>query len=161
MNAIDLLNDQHDEVAELFAKAEKARTPSDRQQNFNDVADALAIHVTIEETIFYPAVRAANTTKILLESLEEHLAIKRVIADLLDTEATHETFSAKLKVLREEIEHHVDEEKSDLFPKVRKLMDRDQLEALGQLMQARVAQLVGNTPRFNVRGETDVAAPLA
>ena len=86
-----------------------------------EIADALAVHATIEERHFYPAVKEKRTEEILFESVEEHLEIKRAIADLLALEAIDETFEAKVKVLQEDVEHHVEEEENQLFPKVERM----------------------------------------
>ena len=109
----------------LFEKLEKASGGDAKRKVFTEIADKLAIHATIEEQDFYPAVKAKRTEDILLESLEEHLGIKRVLADLLAMEVDHETFDAKAKVLKEQVEHHVGEEEDDLFPKVKKLLDEE------------------------------------
>ena len=161
MDAIDLLKSQHREVEDLFSKIEKSRDTAKKDQLFTKLADSLAIHATIEEHRFYPAVKDKRTEDILLESLEEHLGIKRVLSDLLDTEIEDETFDAKIKVLKEQVEHHVEEEETDLFPKVRKLFDADELEAIGQAMSAEQAELEekGN-PRDAVPDETEEAATL-
>jgi hemerythrin superfamily protein len=161
MNAIDMLEGQHREVANLFEKIERARGTKTKEQYFIKLADNLAIHATIEEHHFYPAVREKRTEDILLESLEEHLAIKRVLSDLLDVDIEDETFDAKLTVLKEEVEHHVEEEEKDLFPKVKKVLDEGQLEAIGKAMSDEQAELEekGN-PRESVPSETDKAAPL-
>jgi len=106
-------------------------------------------------------VKAKRTEDILLESLEEHVGIKRVIADLLAITPADETFDAKIKVLKEQVEHHVEEEETDLFPKVRKLFDKDRLEAIGQEMSAEQAELEEKgDPRNAVPGETEQAASL-
>jgi hemerythrin superfamily protein len=161
MDAIDLLKSQHREVEDLFSKIEKSRDAAKKDQLFTKLADNLAIHAAIEEHHFYPAVKEKRTEDILLEALEEHLGIKRVLSDLLDTEIEDETFDAKVKVLKEQVEHHVEEEETDLFPKVRKLFDDDQLEAIGQAMSAEQAELEekGN-PRDGVPAETEEAATL-
>jgi Hemerythrin HHE cation binding domain len=96
----------------------------------------------------------------LLESLQEHLGIKRVLADLLETDAADETFDAKIKVLKEQVEHHVGEEESDLFPKVKKIIDAEVLEALGQEMSAEQSELEASRPRDSIPSETDEAATL-
>ena len=88
MNAIDLLESQHREVAKLFPRIEKAASPAAKEALFAEIADKLAVHAAIEEHHFYPAVKAKRTEDILLEALEEHLGIKRVLADLLETEAS-------------------------------------------------------------------------
>lgn len=160
MNAIKLLKSQHREVEALFAKIEKAKA-DEKEEAFTKLADSLAMHAAIEEHHFYPAVKAKRTEDILLESLEEHLAIKRVLSDLLELEVDHETFDAKVTVLREQVEHHVEEEEGDLFPKVAKLLNDDELEAIGQAMSAEQAELEEKgDPRQAVPSETDKAAPL-
>lgn len=161
MSAIDLLESQHREVEKLFAALEKATASADKASLFDDIADKLAIHAAIEEHHFYPAVRARRTEDILLESLEEHLSIKRVLADLLETDAEDDTFDAKVKVLKEQVEHHVGEEESDLFPKVKKLLDATELEALEQEMVAEQEQLEeAGEPRAAIAEQTAEAAPL-
>ena len=161
MNAIDLLKSQHREVSKLFAKVEKASKSDDKAELFDEIADKLAVHAAIEEHHFYPAVKARRTEDILLESLEEHLGIKRIIADLMEVSADDETFDAKIKVLKEQVEHHVEEEETDLFPKVKKLFDKEQLEAIGQEMSAEQAELEekGN-PRQTVPSETAQPASI-
>lgn len=161
MNAIKLLKSQHREVEKLFTKLETARDPEKKEELFTEIADSLAVHTAIEEHHFYPTVKANRTEDILLESLEEHLGIKRVLADLLDTEIEDETFDAKIKVLKEQVEHHVQEEESDLFPKVTKLFDEDQLEALGQEMTAEQVELEEKgDPRNAVPRETEHPATI-
>src|SRR4051812_17616515 len=122
MSAIDLLESQHREVEKLFSQIEKAKDSDKKMELFEELADKLAIHAAIEEHHFYPAVKEKRTEDILLESLEEHVTIKRTLADLMRIDADDETFDAKVKVLKEEIEHHVEEEESDLFPTVKKLI---------------------------------------
>lgn len=161
MNAIDLLESQHREVEKLFSRVESAKTSSEKQKLFETIADKLAVHATIEEHQFYPTVRAKRTEDILLESLEEHVGIKRVLADLLRTSASDETFDAKLKVLKEQVEHHVKEEETDLFPKSRKVVDKTTLEALGQEMSAEQAELEQKgKPREEIPSQTGQAAAL-
>jgi hemerythrin superfamily protein len=160
VNAVDLLEGQHREVERLFAKLEKASGAS-KQGIFDEIADKLALHAAIEEKDFYPAVKAKRTEDILLESLEEHLGIKRVLADLLAIDVEDETFDAKAKVLKEQVEHHVGEEEDDLFPKVKKLMDEETLIAIAQQMTATQEELLAKgSPREAVPSETDHAAPL-
>ena len=160
MNAIDLLESQHRDVEHQFTKLEGAKSVKMKRQLFEKIADSLAVHAAIEEHQFYPTVRAKRTEDILLESLEEHLGIKRVLADLLKTDAADATFDAKVKVLKEQVEHHVKEEQDDLFPKVKKILDKDQLEALGQAMSAEQSELEAGQPRKAVPSETKQAAPL-
>ena len=155
MDAIEMLKSQHKDVDELFAQIEAATTTDKKARLFEQLADKLAVHATIEEKHFYPAVKAKRTEDILLESLEEHLGIKRVLADLLATDASDDTFDAKIKVLKEQVEHHVEEEHTDLFPKVKKLLDAETLTAIAQEMTATQEELIEEgEPRKAVPGET-------
>jgi len=162
MDAIDLLIEQHEEVDKLFKRYEKLGDSADgeRRELFIMIADRLSAHATIEELYFYPAVKAARTEDKLLEAVEEHLVAKRIIADLLEMDAGDENFDAKMKVLRESIEHHVGEEQDDLFPKVKKLLSKDQLFALGVQMMAEFEELMETEPRNEVPMQTDTAAPI-
>jgi hemerythrin superfamily protein len=160
MGAIDMLEGQHREVEDLFAEFEEAKDGQKRTV-FLQIADKLAVHAAIEEKHFYPAAKAKDTEDLLLESLEEHLAVKRLIADLLNLKEGDETFEAKVTVLKEQVEHHVEEEEQELFPKVEKLLDETTLEALEQEMTATQEELLAKgSPRDQVPAETDEAAPI-
>jgi hemerythrin superfamily protein len=161
MNAIKFLKQQHREVEALFKQLEKAKSARPRRKAFDQIADKLAIHATIEERHFYPSVKRRNTEDILLEAVEEHLGVKRVIADLLDLEGDDPTFDAKAKVLKDLVEHHVEEEEGTLFPKVSKLLDADELEAIGEEMAATMDDLLERgEPRAAIPSETEHAATL-
>ena len=160
MNAIDLLKQQHREVEKLFKKIEKAG-PDEKEQLFDELADSLAVHAAIEEQHFYPATKDARTEELLQEAVEEHLSVKRIIADLLEMEPDDAQFDAKIKVLQEQVEHHVEEEEGELFPKVQKLHSKDELEDLGVLMEQTAEELKEQgAPRMEVPKETGSAAPL-
>ena len=161
MNAISLLKHQHREVEALFNQMHRAKTGNARRNVFERIADALAIHATIEEKHFYPSVKERTTETILLESLEEHLAIKRVIADLLQLDAGDETFAAKVKVLEDEVVHHLEEEEATLFPRVEQMFDDEALESLGEAMEeTQAALLQAGNPRQAVPSEIERAASI-
>jgi hemerythrin superfamily protein len=161
MDALKLVKQQHDEVEELMETLEKARKPERKQALFTELADKLAAHATMEEKLFYPAVKAKQTEELLLESTEEHLAMKRVLADMLKLDVEDEHFDAKLTVLKEEVRHHArDEEEKKLFPLIRKLMDKQELDELGTRLEQMFAELVEQSPRNNVPSETGAAAEL-
>jgi nucleotide-binding universal stress UspA family protein len=106
-------------------------------------------------------VKARRTEDILLESLEEHLSLKRLIADLLALAPSERTFEAKFKVLKEQAEHQHKEEEEHLFPKVRTLLDASEREELGSEMLAHQEQLrQEGEPRANVLHDTAAAARL-
>ncbi|HUH01942.1 MAG TPA: hemerythrin domain-containing protein [Kofleriaceae bacterium] len=161
MNATTLLLQQHTVVRDLFSEYEKAEDGRARRAIFMRIADNLAAHATIEEQIFYPAAYQGDELEDLLEeAVEEHLSMKRIIADLLDMSVTDPSFDAKVTVLREQVEHHVAEEEGELFPKIEHTLDRSELEELGDEMETLFAEIMEDGPRHQVPGETDRAARL-
>jgi hemerythrin superfamily protein len=160
MDATKLLKSQHSEVKALFEKYESAKSSNQKQTLFEQIADALAGHCTIEEKIFYPSVYTGRLADALEEAVEEHLAAKRILAELLAMKAGDEQFDAKMTLLQEEIEHHVEEEEGSLFPKVKKNVPAEELSAMGDQMKALFDELKQGEPRKNVPGETDAADPL-
>ena len=152
---------QHREMEAAMKSVLEAADERTARALFANLADALTMHVTAEEQVFYPAVKARRTEDILLESLEEHLSLKRLLADLLALDPDERTFEPKFKVLKEQTEHHHKEEEEHLFPKARGLIDESQREALGMEMLALQRHLdrVGE-PRALVAEQTDSAAPL-
>lgn len=164
MNAIDLLTKQHDGLEALIKKVEKAGKAKNRAAKnlgFLELADYLAAHMKIEETEFYPAIIEKQLEEKLLESLEEHLALKRVLNDLMELDIDDPKFDAKLSVLSETHEHHArKEEEKELFPKVKKLLSKDELETLGKQMLKTFNTLMKHDPREMIPSETDEAAPL-
>ena len=161
MEATALLRKQHHEVIAKFKQFDKAESEAMKRKLFVEIADSLAAHCAIEEKLFYPAVyRGEELQDLLREAVEEHLSAKRVISDLLMMEVTDEQFDAKVKVLHDLIEHHVEEEHEEIFPKVKKAMSRGELTSLGEEMEEMFDQLIATEPRQNVPGETAHAAQL-
>lgn len=160
MNAIDLLKQQHDEVEDLFEQIEEAEDEGEKLALFQQLADNLAAHAEIEEKIFYPAAYAKKTEELLREAVEEHLAAKRLIADLLELAPDDENFDAKIKVLQEQIEHHVEEEEGELFKAARKELGVNELKTLGTQMEEMFDSLMQKSPSASVPQQTDEAAPL-
>jgi hemerythrin superfamily protein len=160
MDAIDMLVRQHREMERTMKQVLEAGD-AEAKSLFAQVADHLTTHIASEEEVFYPAVRAKRTEDILLESLEEHLSLKRLLADLLELDPSEKTFEPKFKVLKEQAEHHHKEEEENLFPKVKKLLDGGQREKLGDEMLALQQRLQRQgEPREAVAEQTDAAAPL-
>jgi hemerythrin superfamily protein len=162
MNALDLLKQQHEEVSKLFKQFEKLEEGgiAERRELFVMIADRLSAHASIEEQFFYPSIKTEKTEELVREAVEEHLTVKRIIADLLEMEPADENYSAKMKVLQENVEHHVEEEEKELFKLVRKALDEDQLLALGVQMMAEYEELMQSEPRNEVPMQTDTAAPV-
>ena len=165
MNAIELLKQQHREVDELFEEFEGAgeRAFKTRQKVCMQIADALAVHATIEEQIFYPEAKeaTAEVEDVLRESVEEHLSVKRLLAQLLETDAEDEQLEARVSVLKEQVQHHVEEEEKELFPKVKKACSAEQLEEMGGRMERMASQLKEEGhPSQAIPDQTDHPAPI-
>jgi hemerythrin superfamily protein len=160
MDAIKLLETQHRKVEDLFAQIEEATEADEKEAIFGEIADNLAAHATIEEQIFYPAVYKGDARELLDEAVEEHLAIKRILADLLDMDGDDDQFDAKIKVCKEQVEHHVKEEEGELFKKVRKQLDKEELERLGARMEKLFETEIGGIPSEKIPTEIDAATPL-
>jgi hemerythrin superfamily protein len=152
MDAIELLKTQHQEVKGLFKQIDKAEE-DEKQDLFEQLADALSVHTAIAKN--------ARTEELLQEAVEEHLSAKRLIADMMEMSPDDPQFDAKLSVLEEQIEHHVEEEEKELFPKVRKMLGKEELEDLGIVMEDMAEELkASGAPRESVPAETGSAAPL-
>jgi len=132
MNALDLLSQDHKKVKGLFEQAEKA---DEKQQKkiFDQIKQELETHTRIEETVFYPAMQEHEELEdMVLESLEEHKQIKTLLKEMDNLSSDSEKFEPKLKVLQENVQHHAEEEEEGkMFPKVRKILNSEELEELG------------------------------
>jgi (p)ppGpp synthase/HD superfamily hydrolase len=145
MNATALLKKQHKEVRSFFKKIEKTENARERRQLMEQIVTALEAHTTIEEEMFYPAVRGLETKKaeeMVDEAFEEHHVVKLVLKELPSVEPDDERFEAKMTVLSELIEHHVEEEEQEMFKLAEKL-GKDELDELGARMMERFEALAG------------------
>ena len=135
MDAIALLKNDHRAVEKLFKQIEEGN--GNREQLFKELKNSLDVHAEIEEKLFYPAVRDAKQTHdIVIESFEEHKQVKMVLMDLEKADKKTEHWLAGVKVLMEDVQHHVGEEENDMFPKVKdKVLSKDELEDLGKRME--------------------------
>ncbi|PHV18035.1 hemerythrin [Janthinobacterium sp. BJB303] len=144
MNAINLLLKDHKAVKALFTQYENLsdRSLATKKKLADQICQELTVHTQLEEEIFYPAVRRPiRDADLMDEALVEHASAKELIAQIEAMDPADDLYDAKVKVLSEQIEHHVGEEEGDMFPKVRQAgVD---LEALGREMAARKEQLTG------------------
>ncbi|HMV51327.1 MAG TPA: hemerythrin domain-containing protein [Blastocatellia bacterium] len=137
MNALELLKEDHEKVSALFEQAEAAKGHQQKKQVYEKIASELETHTYIEETIFYPAIRESDDLKdLVLESIEEHKQVKTLIREINNLTGDNDKFDAKLTVLQENVEHHVEEEENDMFPQVEQYMDESRLEELGRELEA-------------------------
>jgi hemerythrin-like domain-containing protein len=146
-DAIALLMDDHKKVKKLFKEFEKLAKAEDTEGKVEiamQICDELTVHATIEEEIFYPAARAAiKDDDMLNEATVEHATAKDLIAQIQEMSGDDEMYDAKVKVLSEYIEHHVEEEETEMFPKAKKAkMD---LEGLGVQLMERKEELMTET----------------
>ena len=140
MDAITMLKDDHDKVKKLLSELESTteRGVKTREELFATIKGELTVHETIEEEIFYPALKEHPKAKdLVLEGYEEHHVVDTVMAELEGLDVTDETWGAKAKVMKENVEHHIEEEEGEMFKQARQVFDRQELEDLGTQMAQR------------------------
>src|SRR5215211_2892372 len=143
MDAFNLLKADHRKVEELFAQLESARGQA-KLRVFEQIKTELDLHTHIEETIFYPALEEPKQTHDLtLEAYEEHDVVKKLLKELSRAKTANEEWEAKAKVLQENVEHHVEEEENELFPKAEAALGEEQIEVLGARMETEKARKQG------------------
>ena len=156
MDALELLKQDHTKVKELLEKAESAEQGKERTAIFEKIKTELETHARIEEDVFYPAVQKNEELKdMVLESIEEHKQVKTLLREMDNLSKDSEKFEPKLKVLKENVEHHAEEEEEGkMFPKVRKLFSATELQELGAELEA--AKEVANARRVKHCGTVSV-----
>lgn len=159
-DALELLIEQHDTIDQMIAQLIDTQVSYERKALlFRTLADTIAAHVAAEETIFYPAVRAKGADRLIEESVDDHAAIRRELAELVLSELDDPRFTAKLQILQVQLEHHArDHEEALLFPRVRKLMSSEELAELGAQMSALFEELLTEEPAFEVPRQAREAA---
>jgi hemerythrin superfamily protein len=143
MDAITLLREDHDKVRKLFTKFEGAgdKAYTEKRQIVDAILEALTIHAFIEEEYFYPTVKGLEPPgkgetpeELVKEAEEEHAQVKLLLAELEDMSPEDEYFDAKVTVVIDDVRHHAGEEEEEMFPQVREVMGRNDLQDLGQRM---------------------------
>ena len=148
MNALTLLEDDHKKMRRLLDELESTteRGVKTREELYSTIKGELTIHELIEEEIFYPALKSHPKAKdIVLEGYEEHHVVDEIMGELEATDVTDEAWGAKFKVMKENIEHHIEEEEGGMFARAREAFSADELETLGASMLElkKVGQQVG------------------
>ncbi len=150
MDAIALLKADHDKAKELMDELEQTteRGVKTREEKWTTLLKELTIHENIEEEIFYPALHQHEKLKdIVLEALEEHHLVDDIVEQIKDTPFDDEHWSAKFKVAKENVEHHIEEEEGPMFTQVRKSLSKQELEDLGARMEeSKQAQMTEKMP---------------
>jgi hemerythrin superfamily protein len=150
MNVIELLKKDHETVSGLFKtfdSAKESEAQDQMEQAVAQICEELTAHATVEEELFYPAVesraggedeKAEDSVK---EANEEHALVKRLVAELEGMSPADDHFEAKVKVLKDLVEHHVKEEEGTLMPRAKKLLSSDELEEMGTRVESRKEEL--------------------
>lgn len=144
MNALELLKEDHRKVKKLLDQVESTteRAEKTRTELFDKIKSELEIHEAIEEEIFYPALKEHPKAKeLVLEAYEEHNVVEKLLGELESVSVEEERWAAVAKVMKENIEHHIEEEEGELFPKAKQALEEDELRELGERMEARKKQL--------------------
>jgi hemerythrin-like domain-containing protein len=140
MDALKLLKEDHEKVKKLLSDIESTteRAVKTRTSELARLKQELTIHEAIEEEIFYPALKDhAKTREIALEAYEEHGVVDMIMSEIEQTPVEDETWMAKFTVMKENLEHHIEEEEGEMFKQARQVFDKETLEELGEQMQAR------------------------
>jgi hemerythrin-like domain-containing protein len=145
MDAMSMLKEDHRKVKKILAELESTteRGVKTREELFTKVKQELVIHEAIEEEIFYPALKEHPKTKdIALEAYEEHHVVDTVMAEIEGVAYDDEKWGAKFTVMKENLEHHIEEEEGEMFKQARQVFDQDELAQLGESMKARKEDLM-------------------
>lgn len=150
MNALDLLTADHNRVRGLFTRLRSAiedENTAEMASLYAKVAEELRIHTAIEEEIFYPAVHDTDSeiASTVDEGLEEHHVVDVLMEEISTLEPGADTWVAKVTVLMENVEHHAEEEESELFPPVRSEWPAERLDQMGEQLDSRKGELGGHT----------------
>jgi hemerythrin-like domain-containing protein len=146
VNAISLLMQDHKKVKRLLKQLDNTteRAADRRESLFEQIQNELKIHTQLEEEIFYPAYKAAakeSDEHLYYEAVEEHHLVDVVLPEMESSDVESEEFSAKAKVLLDLVDHHVEEEEKQMFPKARKAMGAEELRELAKQIQERKTEL--------------------
>jgi hypothetical protein len=144
MDALTLLKEDHDQLKKLMEELDGTteRGVKTRQRLFTRIQQDLTVHEEIEEEIFYPALKEHPKAKdIVLEGYEEHNVVDMVMEEITTVPYDDETWGAKFTVMKENVEHHIEEEEGEMFKQARQVFDKDDLEELGERMQTRRDEL--------------------
>ena len=146
MHALDLLIADHNRCRGMFSRFKDANANDDTDTMstvFLQILQELEVHMALEEEIFYPMVRETNDeiSETVDEGEQEHHVAKLLLAEIKQLPDGTDEWIAKVTVLRESVEHHIDEEESDLFPPLRNRVDKDVWEQLAERFEARKVEL--------------------
>jgi hypothetical protein len=143
-NAIELLKEDHRKVKKLLEQGDETteNAVKTRTEVLEKIKAEMQVHEAIEEEIFYPALQQHEKAKeIVLEGYEEHHVVDQILGELDDVSVEDERWAAKFSVMKENVEHHIEEEEDDMFKKAKQIFSDDELNELGERMEAKKKQL--------------------
>ena len=136
MNAVDLIKEDHKRLRKLLDETLEAQGGEQREEAMDHLRTELVAHERMEEEVLYPRLRDEQKVRdSVLEGYEEHHVADVILDELLDVPPETDLWKAKVKVLKENVEHHMDEEESELLKKAKSVLDRDELDRLGERME--------------------------
>ena len=147
MDALHLLQEDHEKVKNLLTELDSTteRGVKTREGLYSKVHQELEVHESIEEEIFHPALKEHPKAKeLVLQAYEEHHVVDTVVGELDATPFDDEKWGAKLTVMKENVEHHIEEEEREMFNQARQVFDAGELDHLGRRMEARKQELLGS-----------------
>jgi hemerythrin superfamily protein len=160
MDVFKLLKQDHKEVKALFKKLENSRPSKAREKGAQQLYQALSVHTQVEESLFYPRLHEDEKLRDMInEAYEEHHAAKLLLEEFAKTSMEDERWDAKLTVLKEMIEHHVQEEEKEVFPKAARVLGKDEAKSLGKQIEAAKKEQMRDARRG--KGEGDQAEARA
>ena len=158
-DAVSLLKSDHVQVKRMLKQLHRTgeEATDEREQLLAQIERELKTHTQIEEEIFYPEFKEAaneSDTHLYLEALEEHGLVDIVLPALKESDPSSEEFAAKAKVLMDLVEHHIEEEESEMFPKARRALGATALKEIGQRLEARKQEILGETGMSEETGKS-------
>jgi hypothetical protein len=157
IEVVQLIRQQHDRIRELFIRVDEGQ-----DELVHDVLDDIAMHLEIEEAVLYPALLDTPLGPQIRVAAEEHLSVKRVISDLVESDPSDERFIARVNVLRRQVEEHMEEEETEVLTEVERLFDYEQRLDFAREMRAFMDTLVENGSEGPLEAVlTDAAVPAS
>jgi hemerythrin-like domain-containing protein len=154
-NAISLLESDHEKVRGMLSELEKSTKATRQSKLLEDIGVEVRTHAAIEEEVFYPAFKKALKTKedkkLYFEAIEEHGVVHTVLPEIEGMKRGTDKFAAKAKVLKDLIEHHAEEEEEEMFPRARKVLSKDDLGELHDVMAAMKQDFLDNPEKLMKR----------
>jgi hemerythrin-like domain-containing protein len=145
MDALSLLKEDHQKVKKMLGELDLTteRGVKTREDLYSKLKEELQVHETIEEEIFYPALKEHPKAKeLVLEAYEEHNVVDTVMSEIEGVAYDDERWGAKMTVLKENLEHHIEEEETEMFKQARQVFEREELDELGSRMESRKHELM-------------------